>query len=255
MKYILFTASLLFFTISCSKLDSTSQSNITLSGSYATLLIVDNFLYAINEEELTTFDITDNKDPKELNKQNVGFDIENIYHNAGVLFIGSSTTLYIFSINEIGIPVKKSETEYNFDNQEWQPCDPVIANDEFAYVTLSTSIEGLGPCGGRVSINQLRIYDISDFSAPVLISITEMEFPKGLAIDQDVLYVCEGNLGVKVMDVSDPSAPILIDFLDGFQSYDLILKGNLMMVVGPSEIRQFDISDVNDIVYLSTINL
>ena len=259
MKHLLILALGLALLMSCEQ-DSGSfevGNSGTLSGSYATLLTVSNYLYAINEEELTTFDITDTNDPQEVDKQDVGFEIENIYHNNGVLFIGSSTTLHIFSIGADGIPKRENQTEYNFDNnEEWQPCDPVIANDNYAYVTLSTSQEFDGPCGGtRVWINELRIYDVADLSSPELLSITEMGFPKGLALDGNHLFVCEGNTGLKLFDVSDPEVPELMWEDTGFESYDLILKDGLMMVVGPDAIRQYDYSDINDIVYLSSLDL
>lgn len=255
MKNILLFAFMIAL-ISCTQ-DSQSleaSSGTTLNGSYATLLAIDNYLYALNDQELSTFDITDSKDPVEVDKQNVGFDVENIYHNAGVLFIGSSTSLHIFTIGVDGIPVRQNETQYNFEEQEdWRPCDPVIADDQFAYVTLSTLADG--PCGGRAWINELRIYDVSDLSQPELISITQMDFPKGLAIEGNHLFVCEGNLGLKLFDVTDKTAPVELWEDTGFESYDIILKDGLMMVVGPEAIRQYDYNNIDDIVYLSSIDL
>ncbi len=258
MKHLFFFLFLVILA-SCTTNDQgtfDSATGTTLNGSYATLLAVDQFLYALNEEELSTFDISDTNNPIEVDKQNVGFEVENIYHNAGVLFIGSSTALHIFTIGADGIPVRQNETQYNFEEQpDWQPCDPVVADDQYAYVTLSTSAEGLGPCGGRVWINELRIYDITDLTQPDLISITEMEFPKGLAVEGDYVFVCEGLSGVRLFDVSDRTAPSLMWVDEGFESYDIILKDGLMMIVGPQAIRQYDYTDINNIQYLSSIDL
>lgn len=224
--------------------DSNSDST-TLSGSYANILKVGNFLYAINHSELTTFLKTEAGIDK-ISTQNVGFMVENIFHADGVLFIGSQESMHIFTIDENGIPERKSETAYSdFAGQDVGPCDPVIARGDLAYVTLSTTISG--PCSRLIQVNQLRIYDVTDLSHPSLISQTEMENPKGLGLKDNYLFVCESNNGFVVYDISDSENPIKVNHVEGFKSNDLIVNGNKLLVVGPSEIRQFDITDVNNI--------
>ena len=243
---------IILLTFSCSQDQGELQN--TLNGSYARLLTVGNYLYAINNEELTTFDISITSDPIEMNKQNVGFSIENIYHHAGVLFIGSSEALHIYEIASDGIPLRKSESRY-FAAPNVCPKDPVIARGDIAYVTLSTIELQDGQCFRDLAINELRIFDISDLENPVLLSTTDMKIPKGLGLDGNYLFVCEKESGLKILDVSDSNNPIVINELTEFESYDVIAKEGLLMIVCPSEIRQYDYSDINNITLLSSINL
>lgn len=250
MNKILYLLFFSFLLIQCSVEDAVSESAV--SGSYATLLVVNDYMYGVNDEELATFDLKNDKDPILIDVQNVGFGIENIYHIDGILFIGSVSALHIYGIQNNGIPVSSSTT--NYFEADMTSCDPVISDGQFAYVTLSTSA-AVGPCGRWEQINELRIYNVEDVNNPILVSTTLMEFPKGLAIDGDYLFVCEGNSGLKVFNILDRENPTEIDFIEGFETFDVIAKDGLLMVTNSTEIRQYDYTDINNIIYLSSIDL
>lgn len=226
----------------------------TQSGSYATMLIVNDYMYAVNNSELHTIDISDKQSPETIDIQDVGFNIENIYHSDGVLFIGSSDNLYIYAINQIGIPVRQSNTVYNFNDDVWCSLDPVIVQDSFAYVSLSSNITG--PCGFIRTVDELRIYNISDLTNPELISITQMPFPKGLAIKGDYVFVCLEQDGLVLVDVENKYQPQII-WSDIFaNAYDLIWKpDDLLIVVSKGNLRQYDVTNLEDIELLSVFNL
>lgn len=228
------------------------SSGNTLNGSYANIIEVDDYLYAINRSELHTFEVTEQGVDK-VNEQEVGFDIENIYYTEGVLFIGSRTSLHIFKINDQKIPERKSETAYFEFAEEIRPCDPVISRNNLAYVTLSTSTTG--ECNRNIPINELRIYNVEDISNPKLLSITEMTNPKGLGFKDNYLIVGEADHGITIIDIKDSYQPVIVNNIDGFNAYDLIVNGNKLLVVGKDAIRQFDITDVNDIQLYSKIDL
>lgn len=250
MKNLIAIFLLAFSLISCSS-EISDNSFETLSGSYATLLVVDDYLYAINNSELSTFSIINSQDPVLIDKQNIGFDIENIFHNKGVLFIGSASDLHIFSIGDNGIPVRNAQETY-FIIQNGCSKDPVISNDTHAFVTLSTILQG--PCT-REEINELRIYDVTDINNPILESITPLAIPKGLALVNNTLFVCEAKEGFAVIDVTDVKKPTILTRIGEFSTYDVIAKDDLLMVVGPKEIRQYDISNIESITFLSRIDL
>ncbi len=242
------------FVAACQNPGSDASYRETLSGSYSSMMAIGNFLYAINERDLSTFDISDETNPVLIDKQNVGFLIENIYHSDGVLFLGSEGAMYIFVINEKGIPVKKSETTY-FNAEGVTSCDPVIVNKNYAFVTLSTVNIQNSPCFRQLNINELRIYDVEDLENPELLSQMSLQSPKGLAFDNDYLFVCLAYKGVAVIDVSDKAEPKIINVLEKFESYDAIAKDGLLMVVCPTEIREYDYSDINNIKYLNSLKL
>ncbi len=228
-----------------------------ISGKYKTMLVVDQFMYAVNDSELISFDISDGENPQQIDKQNVGMDIENLYHSEGTLFIGSRSQLHIYSIAANGIPEQKSSTDYlNFDAMEVTPCDPVVAQKDIAYVTLSSSVWNADdPCGGMIDVNELRAYDVSDLTNPVLKETFNMHSPKGLSIDGDYLFVSNTEQGFSVFEVDHQGEVWLKENITGFTSYDLIAKDGKLLVVSPDEIRQYDYTDINDIRLYSTLSL
>lgn len=245
-----------FFFLSCdSNLGSdigSSDSGNSLNGSYASILPVKSFVYAINRTELVTFKKTE-KGLDRIDTQDVGFGVENIYYYLDNLFIGSESGMYIFSIEENGVPKRQNHQPYGAADTPWNgPCDPVIVHDDIAYVTLSSTIEGR--CS-RTNINELRLYDVQNINAPRLLSVTQMVKPKGLGIKGQYLFVCEDTNGLTVVDVSNSAQPTILKKIQGFTAYDLIVNEDKLAVVGPKEIRQYDISDINNIVEYGKIIL
>ena len=228
-----------------------------ISGKYNTILVVGEYMYAVNNSELITFDLSDDSNPQEINKQDVGRDIENIYHSENTLFIGSRAELHIYAINTDGVPTKKSSTEYvAFGDGDTTPCDPVVASQDVAYVTLSTSFSNFDdPCGSTLEVNELRAYNVQDLSSPQIMSIVPMHNPQGLSIDGDYLFVSDGTAGFSVFEVEHNGLLELVASIDGFAAYDLIAKDGKLLVVSPDEIRQYDYSDINDIRLYSSLSL
>jgi len=251
-KIMILISACLFIFFACeSNLSDSGNSNSVLSGSYANMLTLDDFLYLITDRELIVYSIQDPANPKEVYKENLGFGIESMFIRGNLLFIGSSSTLYIYRTNLDGIPSQMSTTEYhNFINM----CarDPVVADESTAYVTLSsvTSTNCF-----RSQINELRLYDIDDLSNPILINNLPMEEPKGLNLDGDLLFVCEANDGLKVVDVSDPLDLKVIHHFNGYRAFDVIPNDGHLLVVGPDSLYQYDYSERASMYLLSAMDL
>ena len=227
----------------------------SIGGSYSTMLTVGNKLYTVSKEELSTFDISEKTKPKLIDQQMVGFQIENLYHNSGLLLIGSQTSLYIYAIDDQGIPNKKSATEYFSFGNEIGPCDPVIASNGYAYATLSSRNETGGACSRTFEIKELRTYNVINPEQPFLESSIEMKNPKGLSIDRDRLYVCEGEHGMKIFDLSQKNIPALITTVNSCQCYDIIIHNGLILAVGKKEIYQYQYGENQSLIQLKTILL
>jgi hypothetical protein len=227
-------------------------SNTGVAGSYARFIIVGDFMYVVDEQSLITFDISDAEDPVQVDKQPIGDRIETIFNFRDKLFIGSGEGLFIYAIPESGIPEQLSATSY-FEFEIF-PCDPVVANDSFAYVTLNAKRRLNNPCGGsfEVNANLLKIFDISDARQPRLLSEYEMFAPKGVGLDGTTLFVCDDEAGLKVFDVSDPYDLVPIAHLDFFTAFDVIPLDGLLLVVGPENVYEFDYTDLDDIKLLSS---
>lgn len=253
--YILILFMLSFGAFSCAE-DSfgvEAASGTGVAGSYARFMIVDDFFYVIDNEKIKTYSLDNPAQPEIVNEQVVGSRVESIFHLDGKLFIGSGIGLFIYTIQANGIPAFTSE--FSYDIFPVYPCDPVVATQDYAYVTLNTSIREAS-CGGRINdFNQLSIFDISDINQPELIQSVPMTHPKGLGVDGNLLFVCDDADGLKVLDVTDPLNVVMIEHFDTFTAYDVIPLGGLLLVVGPENVYQFDYSDPSNIEMISIIQL
>lgn len=223
--------------------DSSSQSqDIGIAGSMARFAIVGDYLYAIGGSDLQLFDISDPSSPALWSKVSIGFGIETLFPYNDYLFIGSETGLFIYDNTNPMFPEYVSEFEHA------RSCDPVVVQGDYAYVTLRSNSSCLGLS------NQLDIVDISDIVNPELVSSYPMQEPKGLAIDNEKLFLCDGDSGLKVFDVSLPTDIVLLDFIPAAACYDLIADSELLVVSGDTALFQYDYNQV-PIMQLSTISI
>jgi hypothetical protein len=126
-------------------------------------------------------------------------------------------------------------------------CDPVIADDTHAYVTLRSGTN----C--RATINQLDVIDINNLQSPFLIKSYALTNPHGLSKEGNLLFVCDGKDGLKIYDATTPSNLKLIKQFAGFEAYDVIAWNNNALVVTKTALLQFDYSNANNIQQRSSI--
>ena len=112
MKKIALPLLLAFFLLtSCESAftPDVTESNSTVNGSYANLLVIGDFMYVINIQNLATYNVADANNPELINDQEIGFNIESLLHFKGNLFIGSADAMHIFKIGANGIPDRTSK--------------------------------------------------------------------------------------------------------------------------------------------------
>lgn len=233
------------FTISCDESnDSAALVSSGSGGSLARFAIVDNQLYVVNNQDLITFDISEPGVLKESNLSDVGFGIETIFPLGNNLFIGSESAMFIYDISDPLTPSLIS-TYPHITN-----CDPIVVQGDFAYSTL----RGSANCrfGGQ---DRVEIVNIEDLFNPVQVSIfTNVITPYGLGIKDNVLYVCQADFGLKLIDVENPEAPFELQTEDVF-ALDVIVSGNRLILTGQDGVFQYDISDPQNLVLLSKIEV
>jgi len=212
-------------------------------GSMARFTLVDSYLYTVTDNGLNSFDISDNFSPNLTNSTNIGWGIETIYPFRNNLFIGSQTGMFIYGIDNPAVPAYRSEFQHA------RACDPVVVRNDIAYVTL----RGGTPCEGFN--NQLDVIDVSNVTNPTLLTTYQMDNPHGLAITNDeILYLCDGDSGLRVYNAEDPLALNQIHLESGLPTYDVIaLANDVVMVVGSDGLYQYDASDPTNLVKLSLI--
>jgi hypothetical protein len=192
---------------------------------------------------LRLFNITDSADPKAEKEVYIGWNIETLFPYEQKLFLGSTTGMYIYSLAD------PSNPEYISTFWHASSCDPVVVEGNYAYVTLRAG----NLCGDNESL--LNIIDISDIQTPVLLKEYPMEEPYGLGIDDTLLFVCDGNAGLKIYNASDP---LVIDQnkiaqYNDLNAWDVIPLGSVLIMIGTDGLYQYDYSDPENITELSVI--
>jgi hypothetical protein len=149
------------------------------------------------------------------------------------LFIGSTSVIHIFSIDNPESPQKLSTA---ISPTVMRRCDPVVAKDTVAYATLRTN----GPCGGISS--QLVAFDIKNISNPVQRFSDFVTEPYGLGYSDTVLYVCD-KTRLLVYDISSAYSPQPIRQIPGNWFMDVIPYGNTLICWVSDGVILYDITD------------
>ena len=240
-RSVFFMADANFNTAGSSK---ASVSPIGKGGSMARFAIVDNRMYTVSYTDLGVFNISSPNDPAFNNKVNINsWSIETIFPFKNKLFIGSQNGMFIYNVNNPDNPALEGEFAHV------QSCDPVIADDNFAYVTLRSGT----PCQGFT--NQLDILQLNNLTDPQLLKSYDFTNPHGLSKDGNLLFICDGNAGLKVYDASDVMNLQLITQISDLETYDVVAYNNIALVVAKDGLYQFDYSNVNEIKLLSRIGI
>ena len=193
-------------------------------GSMAVFAIKGNYLYTVDYKDLHVFQIAEGNNPVKVNKVSIGWDIETIYSMGDLMFMGSRNGMYIYDVSNPETP------QYLSEAQHFTACDPVVADEGYAYVTLHSNTG----CGNN--LNTLMVYDIADVSSPQLIHQRNLTYPRGLALHENYLIICDDEL--KVFDVTDPSAPTLVKSVN-YKFKDLVIYNDIMYAFGEQKVTQF----------------
>lgn len=219
-----------------------AESATGTGGSMARFNIRGNHLYVVGPSLLSVFDMADLSAPEKISDHYAGWQIETIFNQGEYLYLGSSRGMFIYSIEDPASPTFVSVLEHVLG------CDPVVVDQDTAYVT----IRGGNECGQPWS--QLDVIDVSNKSHPQLLKSYEMDSPYGLGVKDDLLFVCDGDSGLKIFDRSNGPELELIDHFKDIKTYDVIPLDHVLLLIGEQVLRQYTYQD-NQISLLSAINL
>jgi hypothetical protein len=213
-------------------------------GSMASFTLLNNYLYTVSNYQLKTFDVSTPQNPVFKSEIIPGnWFIETIFPFKEKLFIGTRNGMYIFDASNGTNPTMISSFMH------LRSCDPVVADDDHAFVTLRSGTQ----CEGFA--NQLEIVNIKNLTAPSLVKKYDLTNPHGLSKDGNLLFICDGKDGLKVYDASNVSDIKLKKHVVGMETYDVIAWNKIALVVAKDGLYQFDYTDANDIRLISTIKL
>ncbi|MGB3588553.1 MAG: hypothetical protein WBA23_18545 [Tunicatimonas sp.] len=198
-------------------------------GSLARFAIRGDHLYTVDRNDLHVYDVSDVNQPRKVNQVSVGAQIETIFPRLDNLFIGSQGGMFIYSITQ------PTQPQFLSNYIHVVSCDPVVADERYAYVTLR-SIQNV--CGRFT--DQLDIVDISDLRSPFLQRTYPMTHPKGLGVDGNELFVCDD--GLKVFDISNVDS-LVQKYHFRIEANDVIPYRDYLMVIGSDGLYQYRYSE------------
>ena len=210
-------------------------------GSMARFTVANNHLYTVDQSNLKVFDLSSAESPEYKKVSPVGFGVETIFPLGDKLFLGTNSGMYIYDVSS---PVSPRQISFY---EHVVACDPVVSDGDYAYVTLSSVQQR---CWRPV--NELQIIDLKNMQSPQLLKQYPMDGPRGLAINNDTLWVCDN--GLKVFDVSDKTNIVELFHFSDIPAYDVILDNNRALVIGEAGFTQY-ILEADTIRKLSEINI
>lgn len=218
-----------------------SANSVGATGSMSRFAIYKENLYTVMNNMLGIFDLSGEAPVKKGDNMYVGFNVETIFSYKDCLFMGTPTGMIIYSVEDPLRPEYQSMITHVFG------CDPVVVEDDIAYITVRSGTF----CGQDA--DQLIIVNVANTKSPKHIVTYNMKSPKGLGIDNGTLFVCSD--GLQVFDSEDP-ATIMAHRLAHFKEmdgFDVIPYNNVLMMIAEDGIYQYDYSDVTQIKQLSRL--
>jgi hypothetical protein len=222
---------------------SASEGGVTgTGGSTARMTISGDYLYAIAGANVQLLDISVPAAPAPWTQVQIDWDIQTLFPYGDYLLVGAADGMHILDNSDPASPMHVG------DFQHARAVDPVVAQNDVAYVTLK--VDTTQPANGIA--NQMNIIDIADVTQPVLLDTVPMQGPEGLSVSGDRLYVCDDIAGLKIFDVSNPSQAVFQDAIAGVDCSDVIASGNVLFLISDDGLAQYDLS-MGTPVLMSTI--
>jgi hypothetical protein len=216
-----------------------SGSAFGVGGSMARFGLYGDYLYAVDNSMCHMFDVRNPASPVSTGKQGVGWDVETMFIYDKHMFLGTMSGMIILSL-EVPLVPKYVSSFWHVTS-----CDPVVVADGYAYVTLR---------GGQVcrsTTNRLDVIKLSeDYKTNLLVGSFNMSGPYGLGIDGDLLFVCDGDAGLKVFNVHDKTKVTnnQIAAFPNVRAYDVIPVNGYLFMIGSDGFYLYDYSSLNNII-------
>lgn len=212
-------------------------------GSMAQFTIMDEYLYVIDDfSTMRLFSLAAPATPSLFKNVELNGSIETIFpyrrDNTNYLFLGATNGMFIYDNSNPASPEMLAQFMHI------NSCDPVVAEDTYAFVTLRSG----NACEGFT--NELQVVDIENLANPYLIKSYEMHNPHGLGYDQNLLFICDAEEGLKIYDlrngVDNVSGHQLAVF-KGMTAYDVIAYNGTVILTADNGFYLYDYSNPDKI--------
>lgn len=213
------------------------------AGSLSRFALLNDYLYIASRYSISVINVANPVAPVSYTPVSALGEVETIYPFKNSLLLGTPTGMRIFSVANPEKPV------YTGGVPHWRGCDPVVAENNTAYVT----IRGGSPCGGN--LNQLDVIDVSDLAAPLLIKSYPMQNPYGLGVYNGTLGICDGKAGFVLYDAVQSNNIKLLSSITNIKAFDVIMDNNTALLVAADGLYQYNIANKSNPVLLSKITI
>ena len=222
----------------------TTGTTYGVGGSMARFGLYKDFLYIVDQYQLYTFKLISASEAKLLQTISVGWNVETIFIPDNHLFLGTQNGMIVQSLEVPERPSQKGTFSH------MTACDPVVIKGDLAFVTL----KGGTTCRG--TLNQLDVVRMSNnYSKFTLIASYPMYGPQGIGIDDDLLFICDGDAGLKIFDSSDPLTITRhpVASFPSINAYDVIPINNYLFMIGEKGFMLYDYSNIQNIKQIGII--
>lgn len=224
---------------------SSSSMPTTLSGSMSKFAIDEDYLYVIDDNNLMAFSISSPSSPVQKSSKPTYKEVETIFNKDGYLYLGTTTGLAIYDArNSQDQPNEQGSVEHV------ESCDPVFVYGDYAFVTLRSGND----CGGQE--DELQIIDVSNKKMPKFKKRFDMNNPHGLAVDNNLLFICDGDAGLRVFDAANPliSGNHELYHFNNISAKDIILNNGVAVLIADNGIYQYSYNLTGNLQYISSLN-
>jgi len=205
--------------------DSSSDSS-SQAGSMAKFIVKGDYLYVVGNDNLMTVDIEDSTQVRISSNQYIGYGIETLFYHDSYLYMGSTDGMYICDLVRPAKPMLVTMYEHITS------FDPVVVRGNYAFVTLRSGLSWN-------AVDELQVIDITQLDNPVEVATYPMDSPKGLAITDSLLFVCD-NTSLVVMNALDPlNMTVTHRFTLNGVLNDVIAHNGLLTISYGSGLAQF----------------
>lgn len=214
---------------------STGASSVTgdtgIGGSTARMVIVDDFLYAIANDQIQLFSIADPSMPNPWSRVTVDWNIQTLFPYNEYLLVGAADGIHILNNSDPASPFLIGDLTHA------RTIDPVVAANGYAYVTLKND-----PNAFNGVEDQMNVVSLADITNPQLIKVYPMQGPEGLSTVDNRLFVCDGSAGLKQYNLDNPENPVFVDVLPNLDCNDVIATGGILYAITDTSMQQYDYS-------------
>jgi hypothetical protein len=217
-----------------------SPTGTGINGSMSRFSLYNDYMYVVLNGQMFVYDLSGENPSKIDNNLYIG-NVETIFNYKDKMFLGMPTGMAIYSVENPAEPTYCSSIQHVYG------CDPVVVENDLAYVTVHSG----NLCGQNN--DELFIMDVSDVYNPKQLAAYSMKNPKGLGIDNGTLFLCDD--GLKIFDAKNPQTIVAnqLAHYRGMDGFDVIPYNHILMMIADNGLYQYDYSNMNNIKELSLI--